>query len=61
MVKDYDSIVFKGNGSCIGSNSQHCFVYKSVTVFRSGLFGKLFGVNVHTLVPTLLVSPNSFS
>ena len=34
MVKDWNSIVFIVNGSCIGSNSQHCFVYKGVTVFR---------------------------
>ena len=43
MVKDKDSIIFIVNGSCIGSNSQHCFVYKGVTV--SGLFGNLYGVN----------------
>ena len=34
MVKDWNSIVFIVNGSCIGSNSQHCFEYKGVTVFR---------------------------
>ena len=34
MVKDVNSIVFIVNGSCIGSNSQHSFVYKDVTVFR---------------------------
>ena len=34
MVKDEDSIIFIVNGSCIGSNSQHCFVYKGVTVLR---------------------------
>ena len=37
MVKDWNYIVFILNGSCIGSNSQHCFVYKGVTVFRVNL------------------------
>ena len=32
--KDWNSIVFIVNSSCVGSNSQDCFVYKGVTAFR---------------------------
>ena len=33
MVKDWNSIVFIVDSSCIGRNSEDCFVYKGVTVF----------------------------
>ena len=37
MVKDWNSIVFIVNCSCIRGKSQDCFVYRSVTAFQHHL------------------------
>ena len=48
MVKDWNSIVFIVNSSCIGSNSKDCFFIK--VSLLSALSCNLFEVNDFTLV-----------